>query len=60
MPTLTPRQPQLTGACSRKPTGTRQALRRAAPRASDLFCGTAGGQVSVTCRLARWTLVAWR
>ena len=37
----TPRQPQLTGACSRKPTGTRQALRRAAPGASDLFSGTA-------------------
>jgi hypothetical protein len=37
----TPRQPQLTGACSRKPTGTRQALRRAAPEASDPFSGTA-------------------
>ena len=37
----TPRQPQLTGACSRKPTGTRQALRRDAPGASDLFSGTA-------------------
>ena len=37
----TPRQPQLTGACSRKPTGTRQALRRAAPGASDLFSGPA-------------------
>ena len=33
----TPRQPQLTGACSRKPTGTRQALRRDAPGASDLL-----------------------
>ena len=37
----TPRQPQLTGACSRKPTRTRQALRRAAPGASHLFAGTA-------------------
>ena len=37
----TPRQPQLTGACSRQPTGTRQALRRAAPGTSDLFSGTA-------------------
>ena len=37
----TPRQPQLTGACSRKPTGTRQALRRAAPEVSDLLSGAA-------------------
>ena len=36
----TPRQPQLTGACSREPTGTPHALRRAAPEASDLFSGT--------------------
>ena len=35
-----PRQPQLTGACPRKPTGTRQALRRAAPETSELFSGT--------------------
>ena len=41
----TPRQPQLTGACSRKPTGTRQALRRAAPGASDLFSGTVAALV---------------
>jgi hypothetical protein len=41
----TPRQPQLTGACSRKPTGTRQALRRAAPGAGDLFSGTAAALV---------------
>ena len=30
-----PGQPQLTGACPRKPTRTRQALRRAAPGVSD-------------------------
>ena len=35
-----PGQPQLTGACPRKPTGTRQALRRAAPGANDLASGT--------------------
>jgi len=40
-PPNAPRQAQLTGACSRKPIGTRQALRRAAPGASDLFSGTA-------------------
>jgi hypothetical protein len=44
----TPRHPQLTRACSREPTRTRQALRRAAPEASDLFSGTAAALVPDT------------